>query len=109
MAMDNQRKILYLNEERSFGCVNGGTANGNVLIALYTAGNSLGRPTGSGWYVAELEAGVCGASSAGLYGCRFDADGRLTECGAAAFRDTPDDIVITKVAAGPGTGTGSTE
>jgi hypothetical protein len=102
MAMDNVHKVLYLNEERSFGCLNGSTANGNVLIAFYTAGNTLGKPVGSGWYVAELEAGVCGVPKAGLYGCRFGIDGRLTECGAAAFREVPDDIVITKVTAGPG-------
>jgi hypothetical protein len=75
-----------------------------MMIAVYEAGNTLGKPVGSGWYVMELEAGVCGVSQAGQYGCKFDAVGRLTECGAATFGEVvADGIVITRAAAGPGT------
>jgi hypothetical protein len=99
VAMDNKHKVLYVSRERSFECANGGTANGEVLMALYAAGNTLNQPAGSGWYVAQLDAGACAAPTAGLYGCRFDGDGNPTQCGAASIREDNDDIVITKVVA----------
>jgi hypothetical protein len=101
--MDSDHKVLYLNDQRSFPCINRSTANGKVLIAVYDGGNTLGKPAGSGWYVSELDAGTCGVPKVGLYGCRFDASGKLTQCGTAAFREVPDDIVITKSADGIGT------
>jgi len=107
MAMDSQHKALYLNEERSFGCASGGTANGKVLIAPYTPGNALSKPTRSGSYVTELDAGVCGVPRVGLYGCRFDVDETPTQSGAAAFAEVSDDIVSMRVPAGAGPGTAS--
>jgi hypothetical protein len=86
-----------------FNCKDGTKANEEMMIAVYDAGNTLRKPVGSGWYAAELEAGVYGVSQAGLYGCKFNVVGRLTECGAAAFREVPTDIVITRASAGPGT------
>ena len=103
VVMDSEHKIRYLNGKRPFNCKNGTKATEDMLIAVYDAGNTLRKPVGSGWYAAELEAGVCGVSQAGLYGCKFNVVGRLTECGAAAFREVPTDIVITRASAGPGT------
>ena len=79
----------------------GTRANSEMIIAVYDAGNALGKPVGSGWYVAELEAGVFGVSPADQYGCKFDAAGRLTECGAATWGEVvADGIVITRASAG---------
>jgi hypothetical protein len=105
VVMDSAHKIRYLNlnGKRPLNCRDGTKANEDMLITVYDGGNTFGKPVGSGWYVAELEAGVCGVPKAGLYGCKFDVVGRLTECGAAAFRGVPDDIVITRASAGPGT------
>jgi hypothetical protein len=48
VAMENKHKVLYSSRERSFGCANGNTADGAVLMALYGTGNTLGKPAGSG-------------------------------------------------------------
>jgi len=104
VVMDSWHKIRYLHGARPFNCKDGTKANAEMMIAVHEEGNTLGKPVGSGWYVAELEAGVCGVSRASQYGCQFDAVGRLTECGAAAFREVvADGIVITRASAGPGT------
>jgi hypothetical protein len=72
-----------------------------MMIAVYDAGNALGKPRLGRWYVAELEAGVCGVSQADQYGCKFDAAGRLTECGAATWGEVVAlGIVITRASAG---------
>ena len=75
VVMDSAHKIRYLNGKRPFNCKNGTKATEDMLIAVYDAGNTLRKPVGSGWYAAELEAGVCGVSQAGLYGCKFDVGG----------------------------------
>ena len=103
VVMDSWHKIRYLHGPRPFNCKDGTKANEEMMIAMYDAGNTLGKPVGSGWYAAELMAGVCGVSQAGLYGCKFDVVGRLTQCGAAAFREVEQGIVITRASAGPGT------
>jgi hypothetical protein len=56
-----------------------------------------GKPAGSGFWVVELDKGECGAQAAGLVGCRFDAHGSATACGAAMVDDKNDDVVITTV------------
>jgi len=104
VVMDSWHKIRYLHGTRPLNCKDGTKANAEMLIAVYDAGNTLGKPVGSGWYVAKLGAGVCGVSQPGQYGCKFDAVGRLTECGAAAFQEVvADGIVITRASVGPGT------
>ena len=104
VVMDSWHKIRYLHGTRPFNCKDGTKAKEEMMIAVYDAGNTLGKPVGSGWYAAELEASVCGVSHAGQYGCKFNAAARLTECGAATFREVvADGIVITRASAGPGT------
>jgi hypothetical protein len=104
VVMDSWHKIRYLHGARPFNCKDGTKANAEMMIAVYDAGNRLGRPVGSGWYVARLEAGVGGVPQAGPYGCKFNAAGRLTECGAATFREVvADGIDVTRASAGPGT------
>ena len=109
VAWDNSHKVLYLSRERSFTCRNGQTADGSILTTIYGKGNTKAKPTGSGWWVAELDEGECGVHSAGLYGCRFDADGLNTDCGSAVVQDVDDDVAITPLqadqsAAPPGQG-----
>jgi hypothetical protein len=98
VAMDNKHKVLYLSKERSFGCANGAAASGAVLMAVYTNGNTVGQPAGSGWYAVHLDAGACAVPVTGLYGCRFDADGNPTKCGSVAIQQDIDTAVITEVA-----------
>jgi hypothetical protein len=106
VAQDNKHKVLYVSRERSFACSNGNTADGAVLMAVYEKGNGLGKPPGSGWFVAELDAGECAVPRAGLYGCKFDADGNTSQCGAAAIREDADDIDVTEVTESPASGPG---
>lgn len=91
-AWDNHSKILYINDTRGFTCANGQTGTGSVLTAVYGKGNTRKRPAGSGWWVAELNAGDCHRHDDTLYGCRFDAAGNNSDCGVATVQ--PEDIVI---------------
>jgi hypothetical protein len=89
--------VLYGYRQDDFKCANGQAANGNILEALYTSGNKSGRPVGSGWYAVELEAGKCAAKESGIYGCKFDASGNSTACGAATINSRTGDIDIVAV------------
>jgi hypothetical protein len=95
VAWDTQKKILYVSKDETFTCKNGSTGDGTVLIAVYGNGNTMARPVGSGWFVADLDEGECAVPEAGLYGCRFDAMGDPTECGLAVVQE--DDIVLEPV------------
>jgi hypothetical protein len=97
VAWDTKEKILYLSKNQTFACKNGNSADGQVLMAVYATGNTMARPAGSGWFVADLDEGECGVPTAGLYGCRFDASGNPTQCGAATL--TEDDITVRPVSA----------
>lgn len=79
---DRRAGILYAYRDGDFAC-NNSNMSGNVLEAVYTQGNPAGQPAGSGWYIAELSAGQCGAKTDGIFGCRFDANGQHTACGVA--------------------------
>jgi len=91
---DAQNGILYTYREDDFACANGGTANGGILEALYGDGNKVGKPVGSGWYAVNLNATQCGAKNAGVYGCKFDADGNPTTCGVATINNQTGDIDV---------------
>lgn len=64
---------------------------------MNTAGNSRKRPTGSGWYVVDLDESECKAKAAGLYGCKFNAKGKATACGSVAVDEKNDEITIVEV------------
>jgi hypothetical protein len=90
---DPVEKITYEYVEKDFTCAGGTSrARGGVLIAIYGEGNKLGKPAGSGWYVAELDKGECKAPAAALWGCKFDANANPTVCGIVAV--VQDDIEI---------------
>lgn len=102
VAWDTQKKVLYLDKDQTFSCRNGQTADGNVLMAVYGKGNTAGKPVGSGWFVADLDAGECAVPTAGLYGCRFDANGNPTQCGIAVMQE--EDIMVKPLPKGKGGG-----
>jgi hypothetical protein len=91
---DNHHKVLYLSNDRSFSCGNGQSGSGSTIMAVYAKGNTLKKTPGSGWWMTELAAGSCGVQDAGLYGCRFDADGNNTECGIGTIQSDADDVTI---------------
>jgi hypothetical protein len=87
-------KMTFLYVEDDFNCAGGtGRGSGGILIAVYNEGNKLGKPAGSGWYVAELDKGECNAQAAALWGCKFDANANPTVCGLVTAQ-VQDDIVI---------------
>ena len=91
---DDEDKVLFLSASGDFKCQNGGTGTGDMLIAINGKGNSRGRPAGSGFYVVTLDEDECKADEAGSYGCKFDARGVATACGAVIVDDKNDDITI---------------
>jgi len=86
--------IIYGYREDDFKCANGQPAHGNILEARYTQGNQASKPVGSGWYAVELNAGKCAAKESGIFGCKFDASGNATACGAAAINSQTGDLDI---------------
>lgn len=95
---DAKRGILYTYREDDFACPNGNPESGSILMALYTQGNSVNKPVGSGWYVVNLNTGQCAAKKSGTFGCKFDANGNATECGAATVNNATGevDLVVAK-------------
>ena len=94
VAWDNHHKVLYVSKERTFACRNGQTGDGSSLMVVYGKNNTLNKPTGTGWWVADLDAGECGVHEAGLYGCKFDPEGINSDCGSATIHDERDDVEI---------------
>jgi hypothetical protein len=94
---DAQRGVLYTYREDDFTCPNGKPESGSILEALYAKGNKAGKPVGSGWYEVGLNAGQCNAQQAGMFGCRFDANGNATECGAIAVNYATGEVDIAAV------------
>ena len=98
LVWDDEDKILFAYSAGAFTCRNGGTATGELLIATNAAGNPRKRPVGSGFWLADLDAGECGAQAAALWGCKFDASGAETACGVAVLDGKNDDLVIATAA-----------
>jgi hypothetical protein len=91
---DKQRGILYTYKQDAYQCADGTSQNGDVLMAIYTQGNTAGKPSGSGWYVVAVKAGQCGEKKAGLFGCRFDASGKPTTCGTAKVKEESGEVEV---------------
>jgi len=94
---DAQRGIVYAYGEDDFTCANGKPEKAGILEAVYAADNKAGRPVGSGYYVIGLNAGQCAAKKADAYGCKFDANGDPTECGAVAVNDATGEVIVAAV------------
>jgi len=91
---DAQRGMLYTYREDDFACPNGKPDSGSILMALYAKGNPAHKAVGSGWYVVNLNTGQCAAKKAGTFGCRFNASGTPTECGAATVNNATGEIDV---------------
>jgi hypothetical protein len=91
---DKQRGILYTYKQDTYQCGDGTSQNGDVLMGIYTQGNTVGRPSGSGWYVVAVKAGQCGEKKAGLFGCRFSASGKPTTCGTATVKEESGEVEV---------------
>jgi len=94
LVWDDEDKVLFAYSVGAFGCRNGGTATAELLVATYAAGNTLKRPAGSGFWVADLDKGECNAQAAAMWGCKFDANGNETACGVATLDEKTDDLII---------------
>jgi hypothetical protein len=94
LVWDDEDKILFAYTVGAFGCKNGGTATAELLVGTYADGNARKKPAGSGFWVADLDKGECGAQAAALWGCKFDASGTETACGVATLDEKNDDLVI---------------
>jgi hypothetical protein len=101
---DTQRGILYTYREDDFACPNGKPESGDILMALYAKGNPAHKPVGSGWYVVNLNTGQCAAKKAGTFGCRFNANGTPTVCGAATVNNATGEIDVVVAQQGVTTG-----
>jgi len=93
--MDKRRGILYTYRYDDFKCADGSSQNGDVLMAIYTAGNTANLPVGSGWYVVGLTPGQCGEKKGGTFGCKFDAKGNFKACGEAKIREESGELEVT--------------
>ncbi len=94
---DDEDKALFIAYDDTFTCKNGGTGTGSVLIGLNAEGNARKMPAGSGFYAVSLDKGECGSESAGIWGCKFDANGNATACGVAIVDEKTDSLIIAKV------------
>ncbi len=94
LVWDSKDKMLFSDSEGTFTCQNGSTGAGELLIGVNAEGNPRGRPAGSGFWVASVDKGECGAQSPGLWGCKFDASGNPTTCGVATIDQQNGDIVV---------------
>jgi hypothetical protein len=91
---DAKRGMLYTYREDNFNCADGKPENGDVLMAVYSKGNTAGKPIGSGWFVVGLKPGQCGEKKGGTFGCRFDVSGKPTTCGATVVKEESGEIEI---------------
>ena len=94
LLWDDEDKVLLIYYEDDFTCNNGATGSGAILMGINGADNPRKRPAGSGFYLVSLDEGECGAQEAGLWGCKFDANGNATACGTAVLDEKNDDLVI---------------
>jgi hypothetical protein len=91
---DKKRGILYTYKQDNYQCGDGTSQNGDVLMGIYTQGNTGGGPLGSGWFVVAVKAGQCGQKKPGLFGCHFDASGKPTTCGTAKVKEESGEIEV---------------
>jgi hypothetical protein len=98
LVWDDEDKVLFSYTVGAFACKNGGTATAELLVAVNGTGNPRKKPAGSGFWLADLDKGECGAQAAALWGCKFDASGSETACGVAALDEKNDDLTIVAAA-----------
>jgi hypothetical protein len=97
LLWDDEDKVLLAYAETDVPCQWGGTAAVSLLVGVNGKGNTRGMPEGSGFYAVYFDATECAAEAAGLYGCKFDARGNATACGAAVLDEATDTVAIVEV------------
>ncbi len=97
LLWDDEDKVLFISTKDDFICNNGNPGSGAILIGLNAEGNARKRPVGSGFYTITLDESECDSEAAGLYGCKFDANGNATSCGVAILDEKNDDLTIATV------------
>ena len=94
LVWDGAYKVLLSSSSGTFTCTDGSTGSGELLVAVNGAGNTRGRPAGSGFWVASMDKGQCGIPAGSIWGCRFNASGTATACGAATIDQKNNDVII---------------
>jgi hypothetical protein len=94
LVWDGADKVLLSDSTGTFTCNNGSTGTGELLVAVNGAGNTRGRPVGSGFWVATMDKGQCGIPAGTTWGCKFDASGTPTTCGVATVDQKNNDLII---------------
>ena len=89
---DDEDKVLFAYAETEVACENGGTSVVAILAGVNAAGNSRGRPVGSGFYAVYFDGTECGADQAGLFGCTFTASGYVNGWAAVVVDSAGDEI-----------------
>lgn len=97
LLWDGANKVLFASSLGTFTCNNGTTGTGELLVAVNEAGNRRGRSVGSGFWVASMDKGQCGIPAGSMWGCRFNASGTATACGAATIDQQNNDVVLVTV------------
>ena len=98
LVWDDEDGVLLAWKDGTFTCPGGGTGAGEILIGINAPNNPRKRPAGSGFWLAAVDKSECGAQAAGIVGCKFDAQGNPTACGAAKYDEATDDLVIVAAA-----------
>ena len=94
LVWDGVDRVLFSDSSGTFTCSNGSTGTGELLVAVNGAGNTRGRPVGSGFWVASMDKGQCGVPAGTMWGCKFDATGTVTTCGVATVDQKNNDLII---------------
>jgi hypothetical protein len=94
LVWDGADKVLLSSSNGTFTCRDGSTGSGELLVAVNGQGNKWGRPVGSGFWVASMDKGQCGIPAGSMWGCRFNASGTATGCGAATIDQKNNDVII---------------
>jgi hypothetical protein len=94
MMWDASSRIFYAFAHTNLRCAHGKSIEGNVLVGIYGKKNVLSKKPGAGWWVVELAQNQCQAPLAGLYGCKFDAQGNNLACGRAELDPRINDMAI---------------
>ena len=65
---------------------------GNIVVGIYGKRNFLEKSPGSGWWVVSLARRS--VITAGLYGCKFSAQGDIEACGRSELDPRINDMAI---------------
>ena len=84
---DEANKVMYAYTYDPVTLEDGTMADKGVLMAQFAEGNTENRPQGSGFYGYATTRDTLSYRlvEGSLHGCRFDAEGNVTECGPGTW------------------------